>query len=125
MEHFGPFALSSGERRHVWHHVWSCASFTARAFLCEHTDVRLGEANKSLRVVSSASSLRVFLNPDTENCGCGKSKWPEQLSALDLHSAPRLVDLSEKRLLLIVSLLSLGDELVLFLSDRRQLSLHI
>ena len=85
MEHFGPFALSSGERRHVWHHVWSCASFTARAFLCEHTDVRLGEANKSLRVVSSASSLRVFLNPDTDNCGCGKSKWPEQLSALDLQ----------------------------------------
>ena len=41
----------------------------------------------------------------------------QKLSALDLHGALRLIDLSQKRLLLVLCLLALRNELVLLLSN--------
>lgn len=49
----------------------------------------------------------------------------EELSSFDLFGVLRLLDLSQKGLFLVLSLLGLGDELGFFLGDRALLRLHI
>jgi len=49
----------------------------------------------------------------------------EELSALHLHCALRLIDLSQERLLLVLGLLALGHQLGLFLGNSALLGLHV